>query len=101
VELQGTATLGRATDNDIVLDEPTVSRCHALLFRYLEQVMLLDLESTNGTFVNGRQALPDAPVRLMDGDVITIGPVVVRYHASPTVHPANGCGVPHVGQMQR
>jgi pSer/pThr/pTyr-binding forkhead associated (FHA) protein len=81
VELTGTTTIGRDPDNDIVLAEITVSRCHAVLLMELEEVILMDLDSTNGTFVNGMLAPPDESVRLLDGDVIKLGGVVVRYAA--------------------
>jgi SARP family transcriptional regulator, regulator of embCAB operon len=81
VELTGTTTIGRDSDNDIVLAEITVSRCHAVLVMELDEVHLMDLDSTNGTLVNGMLAPPDESVRLMDGDVIKLGGVVVRYAA--------------------
>jgi pSer/pThr/pTyr-binding forkhead associated (FHA) protein len=74
-----TATIGRDNDNDIVLESMTVSRCHALLLREANELLLLDLESTNGTLVNGVVARPDAPVRLADGDSIRFGQVVARF----------------------
>jgi pSer/pThr/pTyr-binding forkhead associated (FHA) protein len=67
IALHDTATIGRDNDNDIVLESITVSRCHALLLREADELLLLDLESTNGTLVNGVAARPDAPVRLADG----------------------------------
>jgi pSer/pThr/pTyr-binding forkhead associated (FHA) protein len=76
----GTATIGRAADNDIVLGSLTVSRCHAILVRDLDGLLLLDLDSANGTLVNGVAAQPDAPVRLADGDSIQFGQVVACYH---------------------
>ena len=79
VEVTGATTIGRDTDNDIVLDETTVSRCHALLYMRAGHVAIMDLESTNGTFVNGVQVRPDAPVCLADGDLIRIGQVIARY----------------------
>jgi pSer/pThr/pTyr-binding forkhead associated (FHA) protein len=83
MEVIGTTTIGRASDSDIILEEATVSRCHALLLRDAARVLLIDLESTNGTFVNGVQAPPDEAVRLVDGDVIALGRVTARYSASP------------------
>jgi pSer/pThr/pTyr-binding forkhead associated (FHA) protein len=83
VELTGITTIGRDSDNDIVLEEITVSRCHALLLVQPQGVILMDLDSTNGTFVNGAPAPPDEQVRLTDGDEIRMGRVVVRYHARP------------------
>ena len=79
IAVRDTATIGRANDNDIVLASITVSRCHAVLLRDADELLLLDLESANGTLVNGVLARPDAPVRLADGDVIRFGQVVARY----------------------
>ena len=79
IAVQDTATIGRDNDNDIVLESLTVSRCHALLLREADELLLLDLESTNGTLVNGVAARPDAPVRLADGDSIRFGQVVACY----------------------
>jgi hypothetical protein len=50
-----TLTMGRAPDNDVVLDDPQVSRHHARLMRRGDQIMVEDLGSTNGTLVNGRR----------------------------------------------
>jgi pSer/pThr/pTyr-binding forkhead associated (FHA) protein len=83
------ATIGRDNDNDIVLRSMTVSRCHAVLLRGADELLLLDLESTNGTLVNGVAARPDAPIRLADGDSIQFGHVVARYR---TLNPPPGYG---------
>jgi hypothetical protein len=48
-------TLGRAQDNDVVLDDPQVSRYHAQVMRQGDQIIVEDLGSTNGTLVNGRR----------------------------------------------
>jgi pSer/pThr/pTyr-binding forkhead associated (FHA) protein len=79
ITVRATATIGRDNDNDIVLESITVSRCHALLLCDANQLLLLDLESTNGTLVNDVVARPDAPIRLADGDSIRFGQVVARY----------------------
>ena len=81
VDLDGNTTIGRAADNGIVLDDTQVSRCHAMLLVQDGAVLLLDMESSNGTSVNGAPALPDEPVPLADGDVVRIGRVVLRYEA--------------------
>ena len=78
-----TTTIGRDNENDIVLSEITISRYHALLLHDAAGVRLIDLQSTNGTFVNGMLARPDEPVRLADGDVIRFGAVLARYAAPP------------------
>jgi pSer/pThr/pTyr-binding forkhead associated (FHA) protein len=54
-------------------------------------VLLIDLESTNGTLLNGVFLSPDTPARLADGDLIQVGQVMVRYAAStqrPLLQPA-------------
>src|SRR4051794_5117741 len=79
IAVRNTATIGRDTVNDIVLESMTVSRCHALLLRAADELQLLDLESTNGTLVNGVAARPDMPVRLANGDSIRFGQVVAYY----------------------
>jgi pSer/pThr/pTyr-binding forkhead associated (FHA) protein len=89
VEVTGMATIGRASDSDIPVDEATVSHRHALLLPQPEGVVLIDLGSTNGSFVNGVQAPPDEMVWLADGDVITLGRVVLRYIAATSTLETN------------
>ncbi|HYN88848.1 MAG TPA: FHA domain-containing protein, partial [Ardenticatenaceae bacterium] len=47
--------IGRWPDNDVVLPDRTVSRHHAQIRKVGTQFLLEDLESTNGTFVNGER----------------------------------------------
>ena len=47
-------TIGRLPDNVVIIDNPAVSGHHARVFQEGHQVILEDLRSTNGTFVNGR-----------------------------------------------
>ena len=68
-------TFGRR-NADVVLDDPDVSRQHAVIERYDEKYLLKDLESTNGTFLNGQRVTVDF---LKDGDVIRLGKTVVRF----------------------
>ncbi len=66
-------TVGRHADNDIVIADPRVSFHHAWLGVVDQKAILRDLESTNGTFLNGQI---DAPVReavLSPGDTIFFG----------------------------
>jgi pSer/pThr/pTyr-binding forkhead associated (FHA) protein len=51
----GETSVGRATDNALVLDDPSLSRKHARILRSEESVEVEDLGSSNGTFVNGRK----------------------------------------------
>jgi pSer/pThr/pTyr-binding forkhead associated (FHA) protein len=68
-------TLGRALDNDIVLEDSRVSRYHAELRLEGERCRVRDLRSTNGTLVNGRAI---AEVALAPGDLISIGGLELR-----------------------
>ncbi len=63
-------TIGRLPDNQIVLDNPTVSAHHARVYRDGLHYVLEDLQSTNGTFVNEQ---PVARHSLAEGDVVSIG----------------------------
>ena len=67
---QPVVVLGRAPGCDITLDDRNVSRRHAEVRRRGPVVVLVDLESTNGTIVNGRR-IREHP--LADGDRITLG----------------------------
>lgn len=68
------ATIGRWKDNDIVIDDRWVSRHHAHVQRLDERYLLEDLESKNGTQVNGHRIA--GPTALSDGDVIQVTPLV-------------------------
>jgi hypothetical protein len=68
---QPQVTLGRGSDCDIVLPERQVSRYHARIERDDGGYLLRDLESKNGTHVNG-QEVRATPYRLKDGDEIQI-----------------------------
>lgn len=64
-------TVGRALDNDIVLESGDVSRHHAR-FEYVDDALrLVDLNSTNGTRINGKSVRAQSTVRA--GDEITFG----------------------------
>jgi ABC-type multidrug transport system ATPase subunit len=64
--------IGRALDNDVVLDSSGISRHHAVLsYENSSQPMLIDLNSSNGTFINGE--LVTEPRMLQPRDLIFIG----------------------------
>ena len=68
--------LGRHPQNDVVLDNGFVSRHHALLVTRADGLYLVDLRSTNGTFVNGEQVRKHL---LQDGDALQVGHFRLRY----------------------
>jgi pSer/pThr/pTyr-binding forkhead associated (FHA) protein len=63
-------TIGRLPDNSVIIDNPAVSGHHARVFFESGAVVLEDLRSTNGTFVNGQPANRQV---LRSGDVILVG----------------------------
>lgn len=82
-ELRDSAvTLGREPGNTIVLDEAGVSRRHAVVERAGEGVVLRDLGSKNGTYVNKE---PVAEKSLQDGDIIFLGATTLKYLADDNV----------------
>ncbi|KZS60389.1 ATP-binding cassette domain-containing protein [Mycobacterium ostraviense] len=66
----GCATIGRATDNDIILPDVLASRHHAFLVQTPLGTEIRDAHSVNGTFVNGVRI---GSAVLSEGDVVTIG----------------------------
>jgi ABC transport system ATP-binding/permease protein len=73
----GTTTIGRATDNDVVIPDVLASRHHATLVPSSEGIKILDARSINGTFVNGTRV---DKALLREGDVVTIGNVDLVFH---------------------
>jgi hypothetical protein len=71
--------IGRDPQNDVVLDDRRVSRKHAEIRLRLGRYTLYDLQSTNGTYVNGRRI---AEIVLSDGDRISVGGIELQFHAS-------------------
>ncbi|HHQ13503.1 MAG TPA: FHA domain-containing protein [Chromatiales bacterium] len=69
-------TIGRLPDNDVRIDNPTVSGHHSLIINILNDSFLEDLNSTNGTYVNGKLIKKHA---LQHGDVITVGRHQLRF----------------------
>ncbi len=69
-------TIGRHPDNDIPLNDKAVSGHHAVVITILQDSFLEDLDSTNGTQVNGK-AIAKHP--LSDGDLISIGRNTLKY----------------------
>jgi hypothetical protein len=70
--------LGRARENDIVVEDATVSRHHAEIRRQGAGLVIVDLGSTNGTRIATKR-VSQAPLR--PGQVVYLGAVPLRYHA--------------------
>ncbi|RMH27305.1 MAG: FHA domain-containing protein, partial [Candidatus Hydrogenedentota bacterium] len=69
-------TIGRSEECEVIIADPNVSRQHAQVIARDGSAMLVDLNSSNGTFVNGN---PISKVFLMDGDEIRVGETVLIY----------------------
>jgi hypothetical protein len=72
---EGASTIGRSPDNTIVLDSPDVSRRHARLERSGSHLRIYDLNSTNGTRING-EAIHISDIQ--DGDELQIGSQILE-----------------------
>lgn len=76
----GSVLVGREPDNDVVLDDPALSRHHCKLVVDAEgRATVMDMHSTNGTYVNGGQIRPDQTVEVEPGALIEIGNQVLKY----------------------
>ncbi|MBT8197016.1 MAG: FHA domain-containing protein [Acidimicrobiia bacterium] len=69
--------IGRSMEADIVISNPEVSRRHVLIWREGEDVLIADLDSANGTTLNGADV--EHPETVVAGDLIGLGLVTVSY----------------------
>jgi hypothetical protein len=87
--------IGREPPADILLPLPRVSRRHARITHEEHGYFVSDLNSSNGTYVNG-QALGSEPVRLKDNDEIVAGGVVaLKFH-----DPGDTVQMPRLGRLR-
>lgn len=77
----GPTSVGRHVHNLIVLNDQDVSRHHCVIDKEGTAFTLRDLESHNGTRING--CLLDHPTRLQDGDIITVGQTAIKFIHRP------------------
>lgn len=75
-EVNDVMVLGRSEETDVVLGDPYASDFHMRLVTQEDGLMLHDLGSTNGTYVNGRRV--SAPTQLRKGDTIQVGKTVME-----------------------
>jgi diguanylate cyclase (GGDEF)-like protein len=71
------AQIGRDSANQVCLNEPSVSRKHAKIYRDNEQYLIEDLQSRNGTWINGSVVESGVRVQVQEGHPIAIGNVLV------------------------
>ena len=83
--MDGANVIGRTEDATIRIDSPGVSRYHARILVSDGNAALEDLQSKNGTFLNGTRLSASAP--LSEGDEIKIGKVVLTFRVASTTSP--------------
>ena len=69
----GTLHLGRSAENDVVINDPQISRQHAEIRSDAHSSAVIDLNSANGTFVNGQRLAPHRPKTLQAGMAVRLG----------------------------
>jgi len=74
--VSGTLSIGRAAGCEITLDDTFISQVHARVTRGQSGVVIEDLGSTNGTYLNRKKVT--APVVVQTGDVIQVGSTVLE-----------------------
>jgi DNA-binding NtrC family response regulator len=72
--------VGRSRSADVFIDDPSVSRTHAAIIARRDRVIVIDLGSTNGTWVNDRPALAEG-TEARPGEVIRFGHVSAHLHS--------------------
>lgn len=73
IQLVAKITIGRETDNSIVIESKLASRHHCMIQKIRDAYFLKDMNSTNGTFLNGQKLPADKYIQLNPGDKITVG----------------------------
>lgn len=76
-------TIGRQVGNDLVLGDQRVSRRHAVIECDDEACQITDLDSSNGTLLDGQRLPPNVPTPLKPGSALQIGPFELTLMAQP------------------
>lgn len=94
---KGRLSIGRRVTNDIHIDNLAVSGEHAAITTIGKESFLEDLDSTNGTFVNGKAVKKHL---LKHGDVIELGKYQLKFVNEPKAQGAHGSGQAEAGRIQ-
>ncbi|MCA9992307.1 MAG: protein kinase, partial [Anaerolineales bacterium] len=81
-------TIGRAEDNDVVLSDSTVSRHHASMERTPAGWQIVDLGSTNGTYLDGARLGESIPENWHNHQTVRVGPYFLQWQAFADTRPA-------------
>jgi hypothetical protein len=79
-------SVGRARNCDLVMRDPSVSKLHAHFRIGGGKLELVDIDSQNGTRVNGRQLAPHQPAVVASGDTILFGSVAAKLMDAATLY---------------
>lgn len=79
-------SVGRARNCDVVMRDPSVSKLHAHFRIGADKVELVDIDSQNGTRVNGRPLPPHQPQVMANEDTILFGSVAAKLVDAPTLY---------------
>jgi uncharacterized protein YraI len=85
-----TVNIGRAQDNDLIIEDISMSRRHARLSIAAGQVYIEDLGSANGVFVDNRRLQPQVQTAITETTSLRLGDVQVRFTPPPPPPPARG-----------
>src|SRR5437660_578692 len=91
-------SIGRTPENDLVIEDTSLSRRHALIENFEGRFNLSDCGSSNGTFINGTPVT--ALTELSDWDVLTfggVGDILVRIDDESGALGTHASGVQHLG----
>jgi hypothetical protein len=78
--MPGPISVGRTSENDIAIPEYSVSKRHCIIARVNGEFRLTDMGSTNGTIVDGVSLVPQKPRRLMGGETISLGRLMLVFY---------------------
>lgn len=76
---EGNQTLGRSNENALSIPEPSLSSKHLLITNFKEYIEVVDLNSSNGTFINNNRIPPLKSIRLSSGDKMLLGKLSLEY----------------------
>jgi adenylate cyclase len=97
--IHGVCSIGRVAANDVVLGSGQVSRRHALIHAQAEdEFWLVDLGSSNGSFVSGRRVIQ--PTKLHDGDALAFDAKLTFHNEMPSMRAEFDDAAPTLRQIQ-
>ena len=85
---QAALGIGRAADNEISLDEISLSRRHARLSIESGRLSVEDLGSANGTYIGSQRIAPNTPTLVPENEIVRAGDVEVRFVPAEAPRPA-------------